>query len=145
MYYSLQWCHMSFRGLKYRQLNCLSLFGLTTKKTSRVLCEGKPPWIHLTDGQWCGKRCHVIIMPCHRVKIFALKFGSCAQYSTLTHCGLVEAIWWHTCRSGSTLAQAMACRLAAPSHYMRDQSWLFIKGGKGPGDNFTRDTSANNN
>ena len=33
------------------------------------------------------------------------------------------AIWWH--RSGSTLAQVMACCLAAPSHYL-NQCWLVI-------------------
>ena len=32
-------------------------------------------------------------------------------------------IWWH--RSGSTLAQVMACCLMAPSHYL-NQSWLII-------------------
>ena len=31
------------------------------------------------------------------------------------------AIWWH--RSGATLAQAMACSLTAPSHYL-NQCWL---------------------
>ena len=36
----------------------------------------------------------------------------------LTHCGLgsSDAIWWH--RSGSILAQVMACCLMAPSHYL---------------------------
>ena len=34
-----------------------------------------------------------------------------------------EAIWWH--RSGSTLAQVMACCLTAPSHYL-NQCWLII-------------------
>ena len=32
-----------------------------------------------------------------------------------------DAIWWH--RSGSTLAQVMACCLTAPSHYL-NQCWL---------------------
>ena len=35
-----------------------------------------------------------------------------------------DAIWRH--RSGSTLAQVMACCLTAPSHYLY-QCWLFIK------------------
>ena len=34
-----------------------------------------------------------------------------------------DAIWWH--RSGSTLAQLMACCLMAPSHYL-NQCWLMI-------------------
>ena len=36
-----------------------------------------------------------------------------------------DAIWWHW--FGSTLIQAMACFLAAPSHYL-NQYWLIIKG-----------------
>ena len=35
------------------------------------------------------------------------------------------AIWWH--RSGTTLAQVMACCLTAPSHYL-NQHWLLIIG-----------------
>ena len=34
-----------------------------------------------------------------------------------------DAIWWH--RSGSTLAQVMACCLKAPSHYL-NQCWFII-------------------
>ena len=34
-----------------------------------------------------------------------------------------DAIWWH--RSGSTMAQVMACCLTAPSHYL-NQCWLII-------------------
>ena len=34
-----------------------------------------------------------------------------------------DGIWWH--RSGSTLAQVMACCLTAPNHYL-DQYWLII-------------------
>ena len=36
-----------------------------------------------------------------------------------------DAIWQH--RSGSTLAQVMACCLKAPSHYL-NQCWLIING-----------------
>ena len=50
-------------------------------------------------------------------------------------------IWWH--KSGSTLAQVIACCLTAPSHYL-NQCWLII--GKvqwhSSECNFTRDTSA---
>ena len=42
----------------------------------------------------------------------------------LTHCGLATPyIWRH--RSGSTLAQVMACCPTAPSHYL-NQCWLII-------------------
>ena len=52
-----------------------------------------------------------------------------------------DAIWRH--RSGSTLAQVMACCLTAPSHYL-NQCWLIISkvlwhSSEG---NFIRDTSA---
>ena len=36
---------------------------------------------------------------------------------------LSDTTWW--CRSGSTLAQVMACCLTAPSHYL-NQCWLII-------------------
>ena len=36
-----------------------------------------------------------------------------------------DTIWWH--RSGSILAQVMACCLTAPSHYLK-QSWFTVKG-----------------
>ena len=43
--------------------------------------------------------------------------------SSLTHCGIVTAIWQH--RSGLILAQVMACCLTAPSHYL-NQCWFTI-------------------
>ena len=43
--------------------------------------------------------------------------------ATLTHWGLVTPFWRH--RSGSTLAQVMACNLTTPSHYL-NQCWLII-------------------
>ena len=54
-----------------------------------------------------------------------------------------DAIWWQ--RSGSTVAQVMACCLTAPSHYL-NQCWLIISevqwhSYKG---NCTRDASAIN-
>ena len=54
-----------------------------------------------------------------------------------------EVMWWH--RSGSTLAQVMACCLTAPIHYLK-QCWLIISTDqwclcKG---NFTRDIPAIN-
>ena len=55
--------------------------------------------------------------------------------------GPSDAIWRH--KSGSTLAQVMACCLTAPSHYL-NQCWLIISkvlwhSSEG---NFIRDTSA---
>ena len=44
-------------------------------------------------------------------------------YIFLTHCSLMTDIWWY--RSGSTLAQVMACCLTAPSHYL-NQYWILI-------------------
>ena len=54
-----------------------------------------------------------------------------------------DAIWWH--RSGSTLAQEMACCLTAPSHYL-NQCWLVIRKIQlhSCDGNFTRDTSVIN-
>ena len=52
-----------------------------------------------------------------------------------------DAIWWH--RSGSTLAQVMACCLTAPRNYL-NQCWLIISKVQWHSSqfNFTRDTSA---
>ena len=54
---------------------------------------------------------------------------------------LSDAIWWQ--RSGSTLAQVMACCLMAPSHYL-NQCWLIISEvlWQSYDGNITRDTSA---
>ena len=66
------------------------------------------------------------------------------QNNTLVNSlGPSDAIWWQ--RSGSPLAQVMACSLMAPSHYL-NQCWLIISkvewhSSKGK---FTRDTSAIN-
>ena len=50
-----------------------------------------------------------------------------------------DAIWWH--RSGSPLAQVMACCLTAPSHYL-NQCWLMISEvfWHSPDSNFTENT-----
>ena len=44
-------------------------------------------------------------------------------WEVITLLWLSDTIWWQ--RSGSTLAQVMACYLRAPSHY-RNQCWLII-------------------
>ena len=49
----------------------------------------------------------------------------CLSLNVLTHCNLVTpCIWWH--KSGSTIAQVMACCLMAANHYL-NQCWLIIK------------------
>ena len=48
---------------------------------------------------------------------------STMQLDTVNSLGPSDAIWRH--RSGSTLAQVMACCLTAPSHYL-NQCWLII-------------------
>ena len=57
-------------------------------------------------------------------------------YFVLTHCGLVTL---YGDRSGSTLAQVMACCLMAPSHYL-NQCWLMISDvlWHSPDSNFTK-------
>ena len=52
-----------------------------------------------------------------------------------------DAIWRH--RTGSTLAQVMACCLTAPSHYL-NQCWLIISKVQSysSGSHFTKDTPA---
>ena len=53
---------------------------------------------------------------CYKIKLHLILFNSL---------GPSEVI--HRDRSGSTLAQVMACFLAAPSHYL-NQLWLIVKG-----------------
>ena len=57
--------------------------------------------------------------------------------------GPSDAIWWH--KSGSTLAQAMACCLMAPNHYLH-QCWLITSmvQWQSPKGYFTLNTSAIN-
>ena len=58
-----------------------------------------------------------------------LTMNRCCPFpAEVTHAGRINSLWpsdicWH--RSGSTLAQIMACYLMAPSHYM-SQCWLII-------------------
>ena len=47
----------------------------------------------------------------------------CHRYNKFNSLRPSDAIWRH--RSGSTLAQVMACCLTAPSHYL-NQCWLII-------------------
>ena len=60
----------------------------------------------------------------HILKQVPLYRGYIWVRTCLTHCvGRSNTIWWY--RSGSTLAQVMACCLMAPSHYL-NQCWLNI-------------------
>ena len=74
---------------------------------SRPQCvKGRFKWLWLSDVIW--QYWHVINgVPHTQPKINSLRPS--------------DAIWWH--RSGSTLAQVMACCLTAPSHYL-NQCWL---------------------
>ena len=64
--------------------------------------------------------------------------GSFYMCVLLNSLGPSDTIWWR--RSGSTLAQVMACCLTAPSHYL-NQCWLIISEVQrhSPGRNFMRD------
>ena len=62
---------------------------------------------------------HFLIGPPHIVECFFNKMHIIHFNSLWPD----DAIWRH--RSGSTLAQVMACCLTAPSHYL-NQSWLII-------------------
>ena len=66
--------------------------------------------------------------------------SSCTKTKTLPQFNSlwpIDAIWWH--RSGSTLAQAMACCLMAPSHCL-NQYWLMMVIWDPFEHNITRDT-----
>ena len=75
------------------------------------------------------------------VKVWILVTAIQIQKHCFNSLGPSDAIWWQ--RSGSTLAQVMACCLTATSHYL-NQCWLIISkiewhSSKGK---FTRDISA---
>ena len=109
------------------QLACLfnSLFRLTTKETFKLcstghLCKGNPL---VTGGSPHKAQQH----------IFTHWFFNSLWPS--------DAIRWH--RSGSTLAQVMACCLTAPSHYLTQCPLIITKVQLHASENnFMRDTSA---
>ena len=89
--------HTNFHSRK-----CLQNLGLTH-------CVDLCWWI---SGAWQSlMTIHVITVS---VSLIYLQFNSLRPS---------DAIWWQ--RSGSTLAQVMACCLTAPSHYL-NQCWLII-------------------
>ena len=55
--------------------------------------------------------------------ILQRKYLEIYKFLKIYSLGPGDAIFWH--RSGSTLAQVMACCLMAPSYYL-NQCWLFI-------------------
>ena len=57
------------------------------------------------------------------ISIILAKLTVIKTWSTSNSLWPSDAIWWH--RSGSTLAQVMACCLTAPRHYL-NQCWLII-------------------
>ena len=67
----------------------------------------------------------------------------CCTYMLISTLGPSDTIWRH--RSGSSLAQVMACCLMAPSHYL-NQCWLIISEVQWHSyqGNFTRDASTIN-
>ena len=79
---------------------------------------------HLTDwATWTGTE-----------SLDDIKYNTCLYFlNSLWPC---DAIWWH--KTGSPLAQVMACCLMAPSHYLK-QCWLIII--EVFDGNFTSDTS----
>ena len=97
------------------------------------------PW-HLPKGNFTKKNISNQIVNKYQTLIITAALPSGQEVNSLWPS---DAIWWQ--RSGSTLAQVMACCLMASSHYL-NQCWLIINkvvwhSSKGM---FTRDTSAIN-
>ena len=121
------------------------------------ICKRKSNFI--TTLQWMQLPIHVVIKvnPCDLSGPWPTEYpqraimqwhGFCVikvnkHVVTINSLGPNATIWRH--RSGSTLAQLMACCLPAPSHYL-NQCWPFISkvlwhSSQG---NFVRDTSITN-
>ena len=135
-------CHMA----SYILVNIGSVNGLVTCLVPSHylnlwwLIDNWPPPRNII--QWCLNE-NLHIFNWENVCMFA---KLCQYYyfslNILTHCGLMTS-WRH--RSGSTLAQVMACCLTAPSHYL-NQCWLIISEIQlhSSDGNFTRNTSVIN-
>ena len=101
-----------------------------------------------SDLQWY-RGCHKL--HCNEIYLYLLMFN--LRYKVLVDiyqwCSFCyslwpnDTIWWQ--RSGSTLAQVMACFLMAPSHFL-NQCWFTISKvyWHSSANNFTTDTSAIN-
>ena len=140
---------------KHQPHDCLlkRLFIRRSKKTSKLriagLCEGNSPVTGEFPAQRASDAEHVSIWWRHHFSATGLAWtgplwvSHCTWWAlqmnfhevvnwwmvcpyspicSLTHCGLVTP---YGDKSGSTLAQVMACCLTAPSHYL-NQCWLII-------------------
>ena len=99
-------------------------------------------WILGNKSQWNFFNGNLYIFIKENIfEIVRILVGILSQPQCIDSLWSSDAIWQH--RSGSTLAQVMACCLTAPSHYL-NQSWLIISTVQwdSSGDNFTWDTSA---
>ena len=109
-------------------LNCT---GMDAKNFKSTLIQVMA-WCHRTTSHYLSQSCSRSMLP----------YGI-TRSQWVNSLGPSDAIWQQ--RSGSTLAQVMACCLTAPSHYL-NQCWLIISkaewhSSKGK---FTRDNSAIN-
>ena len=104
-------------------------------------------WLCRTDNMCCYSRFNFIYYELSQIQDMIQNVNiSFMSFKTIQHInslGPSDAIWRQ--RSGSTMAQVMACCLTAPGHYL-NQCWLIINkvewhSSKGE---FTRDTSAIN-
>ena len=82
-----------------------------------------PPY-GITRPQWVNYVCHLSVEEWYKLQLYLtfLEINSSTRFNPLKPS---DAIWRH--RSGSTLAQVMACCRTAPSHYL-NQCWLIING-----------------
>ena len=86
------------------------------------------------------RKCHIVdVQNVHSPPLVHMAWCPAARNSLWPS----DAIWRH--RSGSTLAQVMACCLTAPTHYL-NQCWLIISKIQlhSSNGNFTRATSVSN-
>ena len=74
----------------------------------------------------CGHFWKTVVPECgliwNSMPICSCSFGFCAGWA-VNSLWPGDAIWWH--RSGSTLAQVMACCLTAPSHYLNQCGLIY--------------------
>ena len=114
----------SSRTLTYRDFSLLKV----------ILCSGLYPQVAIADEHNGFKK--------DSEQVFHTRVSHLnTRPQWVNSLGPSDAIWRH--KTGSTLAQVMACCLMAPSHYL-SQCWLIISkiewhSSKGK---FTRDTSA---
>ena len=145
--YTLQWCHVSimvYQITRHLTNGSVAYSGYKSKKHQScelpALCIGLD-CICLMTTHVLGDILAVLPALCEVNPSMASGLSSQSasnaesvstswcRYVPATQCMLWlalwpnDAIWWH--RSGSTLAQVMACCLTAPSHYL-NQCWIII-------------------